>query len=130
MTTRSPSLSPSMHPSSVTNIITDQVKNVYNFNGVDTVTFILVAGILLFAISCFSAIGYVWYTKIFLKDRALGENELAVMGNGNVNTVISPMRVQAPRGTSKAVKKEPKPRSSGFGFGDVFQGGDDIPMKL
>ncbi len=117
---------PTFHPSSVTNIISDKVENVYTFNGVDTITFVLVSAILFFAICCFSAIGYVWYTKIFLKERALEENELAVLGNGN-DTVVSPMRAQRP--TEKKIPK-PKARSSGFGFGDVFQGGDSIPMKL
>ena len=123
---------PSFHPSSVTNIISDKVKNVYTFEGVDPITFVLVSAILFFAICCFSAIGYLWYTKIFLKERALEENELAVMGDGNVDTVVSPMRAQRPTAANKLEKKAPKakPRASGFGFGDVFQGGDSIPMKL
>lgn len=140
MANRSPSMVPSFHPSSVTNIISDRVKNVYQFEGVDTVTFILVFGILLIAICCFSSIGYVWYTKIFLKERALDENELAVMGS-----VESPLRKQSSDRNkqnidrnkqtldknSKSSKRVAQPRrDSGFGFGDVFSGGDDIPMRM
>ena len=138
MTDRAPSMVPSFHPSSVTNIISDRVKNVYQFEGVDTITFILVFGILLIAICCFSSIGYVWYTKIFLKERALEENEMAVMGS-----VESPLRKQSSDRNKQNIgrKKEnvdrnsqpkraaPPRRDSGFGFGDVFSGGDNIPMR-
>ena len=133
MANRSPTMVPSFHPTSVTNIISDRVKNVYQFEGVDTVTFILVFGILLIAICCFSSIGYVWYTKIFLKERALDENELAVMGS-----VESPLRKQSSDKNKKNIDKNSKSsnrvaqprRDSGFGFGDVFSGGDDIPMRM
>ena len=149
MTNRAPSMVPSFHPSSVTNIISDRVKNVYQFEGVDTVTFILVFGILLIAICCFSSIGYVWYTKIFLKERALEENELAVIGGVEIE---SPLRKQSSDRNkqnidknkqnidknkqtldknSKSSKRVAQPRrDSGFGFGDVFSGGDDIPMRM
>ena len=126
---------PSFHPSSVTNIISDRVKNVYQFEGVDTVTFILVFGILLIAICCFSSIGYVWYTKIFLKERALEENELAVIGGVEIESPLRKQNIDRNKQNidrnSKASKRVAQPRrDSGFGFGDVFSGGDDIPMRM
>ena len=135
MTDRAPSMVPSFHPSSVTNIISDRVKNVYQFEGVDTVTFILVFGILLIAICCFSSIGYVWYTKIFLKERALEENELAVMGGVEIESPLRKQNIDRNKQNidknSKASKRVTQPRrDSGFGFGDVFSGGDDIPMRM
>ena len=135
MTNRAPSMVPSFHPSSVTNIISDRVKNVYQFEGVDTVTFILVFGILLIAICCFSSIGYVWYTKIFLKERALEENELAVMGGVEIESPLRKQNIDRNKQNidknSKASKRVAQPRrDSGFGFGDVFSGGDDIPMRM
>lgn len=67
-TVSTPTALPTFITTNSKDIETTVVDEILDFNDVSNITIFAVCGILLMSILCFSAVGFFWYSKVYLKE--------------------------------------------------------------